>query len=114
MSMVNKPSARDAATQVVDRFLATRTTSAAPAADLHACACGVTPEAPAPPPAKAAAAASEPKPVAPEIKTVDFVSEDDARRARTHGKKIYVNRKTIITPAARDLDVDGTILVMTE
>jgi len=34
---------------------------------------------------------------------VDFVSEDDVRRAVQKGEKIYVNSKTIITPAARDL-----------
>ena len=35
--------------------------------------------------------------------TVDFVSEDDVRQAMQRGEKIYVNSKTIITPAARDL-----------
>lgn len=34
---------------------------------------------------------------------VDFVSEDDVRRALQKGEKIYVNGKTIITPAARDI-----------
>ena len=34
---------------------------------------------------------------------VDFVSEEDVRRAVSEGKKIYVTAKTIITPAARDL-----------
>ena len=36
-------------------------------------------------------------------KAVDFVSEDDVRRAIQKGDKIYVNAKTIITPAARDI-----------
>ncbi|HCX31808.1 MAG TPA: hypothetical protein DHU55_18880, partial [Blastocatellia bacterium] len=35
--------------------------------------------------------------------TVDFVSEDDVRRAIQKGEKIYINGKTIITPAARDI-----------
>jgi acetaldehyde dehydrogenase (acetylating) len=35
--------------------------------------------------------------------TVDFVSEDDVRRAIQKGEKIYINSKTIITPAARDI-----------
>jgi acetaldehyde dehydrogenase (acetylating) len=35
--------------------------------------------------------------------TVDFVSEDDVRRAIQKGEKIYITAKTIITPAARDL-----------
>ena len=34
---------------------------------------------------------------------VDFVSEDDVRRAIQKGEKIYINAKTIITPAARDI-----------
>jgi hypothetical protein len=36
-------------------------------------------------------------------KAVDFVSEDDVKRAIQKGEKIYVNAKTIITPAARDI-----------
>jgi acetaldehyde dehydrogenase (acetylating) len=36
-------------------------------------------------------------------KTVDFVSEDDVRKAIQRGEKIYINAKTIITPAARDI-----------
>jgi acetaldehyde dehydrogenase (acetylating) len=34
---------------------------------------------------------------------VDFVSEEDVRKALEKGEKIYVHAKTIITPAARDL-----------
>ncbi|MCO6511568.1 MAG: aldehyde dehydrogenase family protein [Aridibacter famidurans] len=34
---------------------------------------------------------------------LDFVSEDDVKDALSRGAKIYVNAKTIITPAARDL-----------
>jgi len=34
---------------------------------------------------------------------IDFVSEDDVRQAIQKGEKIYINAKTIITPAARDL-----------
>lgn len=34
---------------------------------------------------------------------VDFVSEDDVKDALKKGAKIFVNAKTIITPAARDL-----------
>ena len=35
------------------------------------------------------------------IKTVDFVSEDDVRRAINSGEKIYISKKTILTPSAR-------------
>jgi acetaldehyde dehydrogenase (acetylating) len=34
---------------------------------------------------------------------VEFVSEDDVRRAIQKGEKIYINARTIITPAARDI-----------
>lgn len=40
---------------------------------------------------------------------VDFVSENDVRDAVNKGKKIYVNAKTIITPAARDLGEEKEI-----
>ena len=46
--------------------------------------------APAPPPSNGA-------------KAVEFVSEEDVRRAIQKGDKIYINGKTIITPAARDM-----------
>jgi hypothetical protein len=36
-------------------------------------------------------------------KAVDFVCEDDVRRAIQKNEKIYVNARTIITPAARDM-----------
>lgn len=36
-------------------------------------------------------------------KPVDFVCEDDVRRALSAGQKIYINARTIITPSARDL-----------
>jgi acetaldehyde dehydrogenase (acetylating) len=56
---------------------------------------------------------ASPPPPAPEIQVVPFVAEDDVRRARFKQKKIYINSKTIVTPAARDLD-DGTVLVRTD
>jgi hypothetical protein len=34
---------------------------------------------------------------------VEFVSEDDVRRALESGVKIYISKKTILTPSARDL-----------
>ncbi|MFL6374985.1 MAG: aldehyde dehydrogenase family protein [Pyrinomonadaceae bacterium] len=37
------------------------------------------------------------------IKTAEFVSEDDVRRAINSGEKIYISKKTILTPSARDL-----------
>ena len=49
------------------------------------------------------ASASAPTTSANGRKAIDFVSEDDVRRAIQKGEKIYVNARTIITPAARDL-----------
>jgi ethanolamine utilization cobalamin adenosyltransferase len=40
---------------------------------------------------------------------VDFVSEADVRSAVGKGEKIYVNSKTLITPAARDLGEEKEI-----
>jgi len=46
-------------------------------------------------------------------KTVDFVSEDDVKRAIQKGEKIYINAKTIITPAARDIGEPAEVFAMT-
>jgi hypothetical protein len=48
------------------------------------------------------------------VEVVPFVCEDDVRRAMVLRKKIFVNRKTIITPAASDLDKSAHVLVRTE
>lgn len=42
-------------------------------------------------------------------KAVDFVSEDDVRKAVENGEKIYITAKTIITPSARDLGEEREI-----
>ena len=44
-------------------------------------------------------AVQKPVPITP----VEFVSEDDVRRAINNGEKIYISKKTILTPSARDL-----------
>jgi hypothetical protein len=54
-------------------------------------------------------ASSAAQPSANGSKTVDFVSEDDVRRAIQKGEKIYINAKTIITPAARDIGEPGEV-----
>jgi acetaldehyde dehydrogenase (acetylating) len=68
------------------------------------------PPAPAPAPASSAKkeAAEKPKP-----KAVDFVCEEDVKRALGRNEKIFVNAKTIITPAARDLGNEREIFVKT-
>jgi hypothetical protein len=60
----------------------------------------------APAPVKAAASSNG-------AKAVDFVSEDDVRRAIQKGEKIYINAKTIITPAARDIGEPAEIFAKT-
>ncbi len=57
-----------------------------------------------PPPSRAATAQS-----VNGSKAVDFVSEDDVRRAIQKGEKIYVHARTIITPAARDIGEPGEV-----
>lgn len=52
----------------------------------------------------AASKIAEPKPV-------DFVSEDDVRRAIKKGERIYVGPRTIITPSARELGEAREIFV---
>ena len=52
---------------------------------------------------------SKPAPSANGHKTVDFVSEDDVKRAIQKGEKIYITAKTIITPAARDIGEPGEV-----
>jgi acetaldehyde dehydrogenase (acetylating) len=99
---------REEIAAIVDRFLAGRKPTEAPSAPASVSEPGsmYVPPAnghskPASPPAKPAAAApanNGRKPTA-----VDFVSEDDVRRAIDKGEKIYVTAKTIITPAARDI-----------
>jgi acetaldehyde dehydrogenase (acetylating) len=58
-------------------------------------------------------AASATQPSANGHKTVDFVSEDDVRRAIQKGEKIYITAKTIITPAARDIGEPAEIFAKT-
>lgn len=93
------------AASVVDRFLAERKAGSAVKAASPA------PEAV---PAPATAPNPSPEPPAPKVEVVSFVCEQDIRRAMTEQKKIYINKKSIITPAARDLNHDGDVLVRTD
>jgi len=93
---------------LVDRFLAGKRIEApnsplpSPAIESEAGSMYTAPapkEAPPPAPKPVVAAPSSNGAKA----AVDFVSEDDVRRAIQKGEKIYINAKTIITPAARDI-----------
>jgi hypothetical protein len=99
---------------IVDRFLAGKRVDAPASSASPLPKPEIEPEAgsmyTAPPPPPIAApvneSVSKPKPAASSNgnkAAVDFVSEDDVRRAIQKGEKIYTNAKTIITPAARDL-----------
>jgi len=84
---------REEIAALVDKFLAAR--QPRPAAP---------PEpVPAPPPEPPQAEPAKPASTPNGHRPVDFVCEEDVRRAISVGEKIYVGTKTIITPAARDL-----------
>lgn len=91
---------------IVDRFLAGKRVEPAasplPTPVIEAQEAGSMYTAPAPPPPPP----RENKPAPPSnngAKAVEFVSEDDVRRAIQKGEKIYITARTIITPAARDI-----------
>ena len=104
-SVVSNP-----ATAVVDRFLARQ--QGGPAS-------GSTIESPGsvsgnPAQSPATTQIPSPPPPAPEVSVVGFVCEEDVRRAQVEGKKIYIDKDTIVTPAAQDLADSGDILVRTQ
>ena len=106
---VSSVAANPAAT-VVDRFLEARGRGVSVAVAAASPNVTAAPEQAPPVPAPAA----ETAPAAPGVEVVPFVCEDDVRRAMVLRKKIFVNRKTIITPAASDLDKSSNVLVRTE
>jgi acetaldehyde dehydrogenase (acetylating) len=62
-------------------------------------------------PAAAAPTPTTPAPAAPARAAVDFVAEDDVRRALREGRTITLKRGAIVTPAARDLAEGRGVLV---
>lgn len=96
---VGIPPKREDIAAIVDSFLSKKLAEAP------------KPEPPKPPPAAASEVKTVVHEITPEnavqksvpIKPVDFVSEDDVRRAVESGQKIYISKKTILTPSARDL-----------
>ncbi|HLH00612.1 MAG TPA: aldehyde dehydrogenase family protein [Bryobacteraceae bacterium] len=48
------------------------------------------------------------------VEVVDFVCEDDVRRAVSQSKKIYIGPSTIVTPSARDLSLQHEVLILTD
>ncbi|MGQ9918385.1 MAG: hypothetical protein ACUVS7_13285, partial [Bryobacteraceae bacterium] len=84
-------------------------TGAAPA-----CACSSQKPAQAPPESGTPAPEPPAAPPAPKIEIADFVCEADVREAIAKKKKIFIGKKTIVTPAARDAAAADEILVMAE
>ena len=68
-------------------------------------ASGQAHDSPSPAPEAVAAAA---------IEIASFVSEADVKRAVARGEKIFLGRRSIVTPAARDLGLEHNVLVETE
>jgi acetaldehyde dehydrogenase (acetylating) len=87
---------RDQVAAFLDQRLGTP--SAAPAAANPA---------PAPPPS----APPAPAPARPSTPVLDFVAEEDVRRALKEGKTLRVSRRAIITPSARDFAAGKNVLV---
>jgi acetaldehyde dehydrogenase (acetylating) len=100
---------------IVDRFLAGKRVEAPPPSsplpkpeseEAEAGSMYTAPTPAPPPPSVVREPVSKPNPpssINGNKTAVDFVSEDDVRRALQKGEKLYINAKTIITPAARDL-----------
>lgn len=93
---------RQEVSAVVDQLLAQKITAPAPTGHL-----------PAKPPAASPVPAFLPAQdtAIPSLPIASFVCEDDIRAALRKNEKIYVNSKTIITPAARDLGTEKAVLV---
>ena len=106
---------------VVDRFLAARglpSTSASSSSSASTggdCGCALPVSAPQAMEPKSAPIAPAPTPpTAPKLELADFVCENDIRQAINQSKKIYVGKKTIVTPSARDLGIQYDVLVVAE
>jgi len=104
LASVTSPTIVDRAeiARIVDRFLSGRAQNPAVSAGAAALAAPPGPPNPLADPVAAASSAGRAREAAG-AKPVEFVSEDDVRRALTKGQKICVSRRTIITPSARDL-----------
>ncbi|MBZ5610413.1 MAG: aldehyde dehydrogenase family protein [Acidobacteriia bacterium] len=114
-SEISGPIDRHAVVAAVERYLAKRDLDQPPAMTtavvdrfLESKRGGSTTAPASPPSAVSGTPAAEPLPI------VDFVCEDDVRRAVAQSKKIYVGPASIITPSARDLALHHDVLVMTD
>jgi acetaldehyde dehydrogenase (acetylating) len=94
----------DAITALVDTFLAARKSSVPeePHEDAKSLAHSLNDARQSPPPVEPAVAPPE-SAKSNGHRAVDFVCEDDVKRALERGEKIYISARTIITPSARDI-----------
>ncbi|CDM66489.1 aldehyde dehydrogenase family protein [Pyrinomonas methylaliphatogenes] len=107
-SITSVPIDREQIAAIVDRFLAKRRVemvgSQSEATVGNGAGSASPPQTPVSEQEAAASSANGDRAVersAPRV--VDFVCEEDVRRAIQRGEKIYINARTIITPAARDM-----------
>lgn len=92
----------DTLTRRIDAFLATRGLGPADTASRADAS---------PPPSEPSEPSALSEPPAPPVSPVDFVCEDDVRRAIRDARTIVVGDRTIVTPAARDLAAHHRVLV---
>jgi acetaldehyde dehydrogenase (acetylating) len=115
------PAAKTSATiaaEIADRLFGTRDKTAARSDNVSCAADGSAADKRPPEGGRYTAAADAAKkaevPVKAAIEMQMFVSENDVRRAMTRSEKIYIGRKTILTPSARDLGMEHDMFVETE
>jgi acetaldehyde dehydrogenase (acetylating) len=70
------------------------------------------PAAAAPPPPAPVTPPARPAATPPPPPALDFVAEEDVKRALREGRTLRVSKKAIITPAARDAAADKSVLIV--
>jgi acetaldehyde dehydrogenase (acetylating) len=104
------------ATEIADRFFGVRANVAGGPGNAKTLADASSPEQ-CPPEGRRYSVGGAKKsdmPVKAAFEVQVFVSENDVRRAMTRSEKIYIGRKTILTPSARDLGMEHEVFVETE
>jgi hypothetical protein len=105
------------AAEIADRFFGSSARPKTESADTSSTiSSGTTRTGEAPVPTAPASGAGK-KPELPPKAAIEiqvFVSENDVRRAMTRSEKIFIGRKTILTPSARDLGLEHEVFVETE
>jgi hypothetical protein len=105
------------AAEIADRFFSSYEKPKAQIADASSAATASATKTSNVPVLSAPIADVEKKPAPPAKITIEiqaFVSENDVRRAMTRSEKIFIGRKTILTPSARDLGLEHEVFVETE